>query len=82
MSDSVRPHRQQPTRLPHPWDSVGKNAGVGCHALLRVMVQVQGLHLYLLHLQHWKAGLFTTSVTWEAFRVTTQKKTKLSIRLK
>ena len=25
MSDSVRPHRQQPTRLPHPWDSPGKN---------------------------------------------------------
>ena len=31
MSDSVRPHRQQPTRLPHPWDSPGKNTGVGCH---------------------------------------------------
>ena len=29
VSDSVRPHRQQPTRLPHPWDSPGKNAGVG-----------------------------------------------------
>ena len=34
MSDSVRPHRQQPTRLLHPWDSPGKNAGVGCHFLL------------------------------------------------
>ena len=31
MSDSVRPHRRQPTRLPHPWDSPGKNTGVGCH---------------------------------------------------
>ena len=29
MSDSVWPHRQQPTRLPHPWDSPGKNTGVG-----------------------------------------------------
>ena len=29
MSDSVRPHRRQPTRLPHPWDSPGKNTGVG-----------------------------------------------------
>ena len=29
MSDSVRPHRPQPTRLPHPWDSPGKNTGVG-----------------------------------------------------
>ena len=33
MSDSVRPHRRQPTRLPHPWDSPGKNTGVGCHFL-------------------------------------------------
>ena len=37
MSDSVRPHRQQPTRLPHPWDSLGKNTGVGCHILLQCM---------------------------------------------
>ena len=34
MSDSVRPHRRQPTRLPCPWDSPGKNTGVGCHFLL------------------------------------------------
>ena len=37
MSDSVRPHRQQPTRLPCPWDSLGKNTGVGCHFLLHCM---------------------------------------------
>ena len=37
MSDSVRPQRQQPTRLPHPWDSPGKNTGVGCHFLLHCM---------------------------------------------
>ena len=35
MSDSVRPHRWQPTRLRHPWDSPGKNTGVGCHFLLQ-----------------------------------------------
>ena len=35
MSDSVRPHRRQPTRLPRPWDSPGKNIGVGCHFLLQ-----------------------------------------------
>jgi len=35
MSDSVRPHRQKPTRLPCPWDSLGKNTGVGCHFLLQ-----------------------------------------------
>ena len=37
MSDSVRPHGQQPTRLPHPWDSPGKNTGVGYHFLLQCM---------------------------------------------
>ena len=37
MSDSVWPHRQQPTRLPRPWDSPGKNSGVGCHFLLQCM---------------------------------------------
>ena len=37
MSDSVQPHRRQPTRLPRPWDSPGKNTGVGCHFLLRCM---------------------------------------------
>ena len=37
MSDSVWPHRWQPTRLPHPWDSLGKNTGVGCHFLLQCM---------------------------------------------
>ena len=37
MSDSVRPHRRQPTRLSRPWDSPGKNTGVGCHFLLQCM---------------------------------------------
>ena len=37
MSDSVRPHRWQPTRLRRPWDSPSKNAGVGCHFLLQSM---------------------------------------------
>ena len=37
VSDSVQPHRRQPTRLPHPWDSPGKNTGVGCHCLLQCM---------------------------------------------
>ena len=35
MTDLVRPHGQQPTRLLCPWDSPGKNTGVGCHFLLR-----------------------------------------------
>ena len=37
MSDSVQPLRQQPTRLPRPQDSPGKNTGVGCHFLLQYM---------------------------------------------
>ena len=37
VSDSVRSHRRQPTRLPRPWDSPGKNTGVGCHFLLQYM---------------------------------------------
>ena len=35
VSDSVRPHRRKPARLPRPWDSPGKNTGVGCHFLLQ-----------------------------------------------
>ena len=37
VSNSVRPHRWQPTRLPRPWDSPGKKTGVGCHFLLQCM---------------------------------------------
>ena len=37
MSNPVRPHRRQPTRLPRPWDSPGRNTGVGCHFLLQCM---------------------------------------------
>jgi len=35
VSDSSQPHGQQPTRLPRPWDSLGKNTGVDCHFLLQ-----------------------------------------------
>ena len=50
VSDSVQPHRQQSIRLPSPWDSPGKNTGVGCHFLLQC-VKVKSLS----HVQ-----LFTT----------------------
>ena len=43
MSDPVRPHRRQPTRLPGPWDPQGKNTGVGCHFPLQcVKVKSEG----------------------------------------
>ena len=42
VSDSVRPRRRRPIRLPRPWDSPGKNTGVGCHFLLQgVKVKVK-----------------------------------------
>ena len=37
MSNSVQPHGRQPTKLPRPWDSPGKDTGVGCHFLLQCM---------------------------------------------
>ena len=49
MSDSVRPHRQQPTRLPCPWDSPGKNTGVGCHFLLHYNNIVFCIYFYNYH---------------------------------
>ena len=50
MSDSVRPHRWKPTRLPCPWDSPGKNTGVGCHRLLlSTLEKWKPLLLYNLH---------------------------------
>ena len=56
LSDSVRPHGLEPTRLLCPWDSLGKNTQVGCHPLLQGIFPTQGLNLHLLHLLHWQAG--------------------------
>ena len=38
-----------PTRLPSPWDSSGKNSGVGCHSLIQGIFPTQGMNLDLLH---------------------------------
>ena len=57
MSDSVRPQRQQPTRLPHPWDSPGKNIGVGCHFLLQcIKVKMKWLSRVRLLVTPWTAA--------------------------
>ena len=57
MSDSVWPHRRQPTRLPCPWDSPGKTTGVGCHFLSNAWKwKVKGKLLS-------RVRLFTTSWT-------------------
>ena len=42
MSDSLQPYGLQPTRLLCPWDSLGKNTGLGCHALLQGIFPTQG----------------------------------------
>ena len=59
MSNSVRPHRRQPNRLPRPWDSPGKNTGVGCHFLLQCMkvkVKVKSLSRVRLLATPWTAA--------------------------
>ena len=57
VSDSVRPHRQQPTRPRRPWDSPGKSTGVGCHFLLQCMkVKVKSLSRVRLLATPWTAA--------------------------
>ena len=60
MSGSVRPHRQQPTRLPRPWDSPGKNTGVGCHFLLQCMKEKSESEVAQSCLTQWPHGLQPT----------------------
>ena len=62
MSDSLRPRGLQPARLLRPWDSPGKDTGVGCQALLQGVFPTQGSNLGLLHcrqilycLHYWEA---------------------------
>ena len=56
MSDSLWPCGLEPTRLLCPWNSPGKNTGVGCHALLQRVFPTQGLNLCPLCLPHQQAG--------------------------
>ena len=56
MSNSVWPYGLQPAMLLRPWDSPGKNTGVGCHALLQGIFPTQRLNLCLLCLLHWQVG--------------------------
>ena len=57
VSNSVRPHRRQPTRLLCPWDSPGKNTGVSCHFLLQCMkVKVKSLSRVPLLATPWTAA--------------------------
>ena len=56
MSDSFRPHGLLPATRLCPWDSPGKDTGVGCHFLLQGIFLTQGLNPRLLRLLHWQAG--------------------------
>ena len=56
VSDSLRPHGLQPTRLLCPWNSPGKNTEMGCHFLLQRIFPTQGSNPYLLFLLHWQVG--------------------------
>ena len=58
MSKSLRPCGLCPPKLLCPWDSPGKNTGMGCHALLQVILPIQGLNLSLLHLLHHRQILY------------------------
>ena len=49
MTNSLQPHELYPARLPCPWNSPGKNTGVGCHSLLQRIFLTQGLNLVLPH---------------------------------
>ena len=66
MSDSLLPYELKPTRLLCPWNSPGKNTGVGCHFLLWGIFPTQESNLCLLHLLHWEAGSFYHWDTQEA----------------
>ena len=54
MSNSLQPHGPYPISLFCPWDSPGKNTGVGCHFLFQEIFLTQGSNPHLLHLLHWQ----------------------------
>ena len=66
VSDSLQPYGLQPVRLLCPWDSPGKNSGVGCHALFQGIFPSQGSDLHLLTSPALADGFLTTGTTWEA----------------
>ena len=92
MSNSVRPHRRQPTRLHHPWDSPGKNTGVGCHFLLQCMIvksesEVAQLCLTLSNPMDWSLlgssihGVFQAKEYWNGVWLPSLRKTSTSALL-
>ena len=89
MSDSVQPHRWQPTRLLCPWDSPGKNIGVACHFLLQCM-KVKLLSHVQLFMTPWTAAhparpvpgiLQARTLEWVAISFSNAWKVKLLSRV-
>ena len=83
MSDSVRSQRRQPTRLPRPWDSPGKNTGVGFHFLLQC-VKVKSLSRVRLLATPWTAAYqasppvgFSKQEYWNGVPLPSPRKTKI-----
>ena len=71
MSDSLRPHGLQPTRLLHPWDFLGKNTGVGCHFLKTIQICLLFyLSLIIYHITLDKKGIFNLRATEPKRRMT------------
>ena len=71
VSNSVRPHRRQPTRLPRPWDSPGKNTGVGCHLVCAIIFSLmEMLDSTVFYLQRLRGNLQINlkSPAWEDSR--------------
>ena len=75
LSDSLQPHGLQPTRLLHPWDSPGRNTGVGCHFLLQEIFPTQGSNLglpycrqTLYHLSHQEVLVDITITETESWK--------------
>ena len=56
MPNSLRPYGLYTARLFCPWDSLAKDTGVGCLAILQAIFLTQGLNQYLLHLLHWQVS--------------------------
>ena len=69
VSNSLQRYRLQPTRLLCPWDSTGKNSGVGCHFLLQGIFPTQGLNLCLLRFLIWWASSLTLALPEEPLNI-------------
>ena len=67
---TVHRYERKPARLFCSWDSLGKDAGMGCHALLQGIFLTQGSNPCLLHLMHCRR-ILSHCATWEAFFIST-----------